>query len=54
MFERVGVIHGIRAAWLVGACSLAGTLAGAATGFDVCGVIPSAAIESVQGAPVPR
>jgi hypothetical protein len=40
MFEHVGLI-----------CSLACTLA-RATAFDVCGVIPSSAIESAQGAPV--
>lgn len=47
-----GAIRWIRAVWLIGACSLARTLAGAATAFDVCGVIPSSVIESAQGAPV--
>lgn len=51
MFGQVGVVRRMWAVWLVGGCSLACTLAGA-TAFDVCGVIPSSAIESAQGAPV--
>ncbi len=43
----------MRAACLVAASFLTCTLAGA-TAFDVCGVIPSAAIESTQGEPVVR
>src|SRR6187397_595778 len=51
MSEFVGVIRRSRAVSLALACSLAWTLAGA-TAFDVCGVIPSSAIEAAQGAPV--
>lgn len=53
MPRQIGPGHWIRAAWIAGACSLAHTLgAAAATGFDVCSVIPSPALESVQGAPL--
>jgi hypothetical protein len=51
MFEHVGVIRWRRVVSLALACPLACTLAGA-TAFDICGVIPSSAIESAQGAPV--
>ena len=51
MSGHVAEIRRMRAVWLAGACSWSVTLAGA-TAVDICGVIPSSAIESAQGAAV--